>query len=90
MTLQETINEVFAKHDAECLLLTKQRDEARQEIKLLRKERDEARREVCDMSARTHIKQAYEYSQLRGWDCYKNHIGNHIGNLTDMVNKETP
>ena len=33
MTLQETINEVFAKHDAECLLLTKQRDEARQENK---------------------------------------------------------
>ena len=32
MTLQESINELFAKHDAECLLLTKERDEARREV----------------------------------------------------------
>ena len=56
MTLQETINEVFAKHDAECLLLTKQRDEAR--------------REICNSKKRrpkTHL----DYARKRGWDCFK-------------------
>jgi hypothetical protein len=56
MTLQETINEVFAKHDAECLLLTKQRDEAR--------------REVC-VSLNGNMKQSHEYASDRGWDCFK-------------------
>jgi hypothetical protein len=32
MTLQEIIDEVYAKHDAECLRLTKERDEARREV----------------------------------------------------------
>jgi hypothetical protein len=32
MTLQEVIDEVFARHDAECLRLTEQRDEARREV----------------------------------------------------------
>ena len=63
MTLQETINEVFAKHDAECLLLTKQRDEAIHE-------RDEARREVC-VSLNGNMKQSHEYASDRGWDCFK-------------------
>jgi hypothetical protein len=29
MTIQEIMNEVYAKHDAECLRLTKERDHAR-------------------------------------------------------------
>ena len=55
MTLQETINEVFAKHAAECLLLTKQRDEAR--------------REICNSKKRrpkTHL----DYARKRGWNCF--------------------
>lgn len=56
MTLQETINEVFAKHDAECLLLTEQRDEAR--------------RWVCQAGLFS-LKMAKEVAARRGWDCYK-------------------
>lgn len=56
MILQETINEVFAKHDAECLLLTKQRDEAR--------------REICERCVhQQHDPQ--RYASDRGWDCFK-------------------
>ena len=60
MTLQETINEVFAKHDAECLLLTKQRDEAR--------------REACEYATCTHPTVGNSPRALaldKGWDCYK-------------------
>ena len=32
MTIQEIMNEVYARHDAECLRLTEQRDEARREV----------------------------------------------------------
>jgi len=32
MSLQEVLVEVFARHNAECLRLTEQRDEARREV----------------------------------------------------------
>jgi hypothetical protein len=55
MTLQEIIDEVFARHDAECLRLTK--------------ERDELRREICSFD-NTRFGARLEATK-RGWDCYK-------------------
>jgi hypothetical protein len=61
MTLQEIIDEVYEKHDAECLRLTKQRDEAR--------------REVCELSSRDSgeldLYASNKEAKRRGWDCYK-------------------
>jgi hypothetical protein len=55
MTIQEILDEVNAKHDAECLRLIK--------------ERDEARRELCNRCyGRLNARGA---ANLRGWDCYK-------------------
>ena len=59
MTLQETINEVFAKHDAECLLLTKQRDEARKTCCGLWEKEDSGYITKKQLAAD------------QGWDCYK-------------------
>ena len=61
MTLQEVIDEVFARHDAECLRLTEQRDEAR--------------REVCVLSVTYanfySVGEEKEAAKDRGWDCFK-------------------
>ena len=61
MTLQEVIDEVFARHDAECLRLTEQRDEAR--------------REVCELSSQDcgelDLHGADREAKRRGWDCFK-------------------
>ena len=56
------------------------------EIDTLRRERDEARREVCRLMSMFNAENSVEIAASRSWDCFKNHIGN----LTDMVNKETP
>ena len=60
MTLREIVDEVFAKHNAECLRLTEQ-------LNKTISERDAARREVCEFE-----EYCIEEANKRGWDCYKN------------------
>lgn len=48
--------------------------EAADTIEQLRKERDEARREVCGFHHLTGFL-AGDYANSRGWDCYKNYLG---------------
>lgn len=62
MTIQEILDEVNAKHDAECLRLTEQRDEARQLA---------CEFWVMDGSGYSSSSRAKEDALARGWDCYK-------------------
>lgn len=69
LTLQESINELFAKHDAEVVRLTKQRDEA---IFW----RNIARRMVCDLKVADEWGfspryLAKEFAEEQGWDCFE-------------------
>jgi len=61
MTLQAVLDEVFARHDAECLRLTEQRDDAR--------------REICELSSRDSgeldLYASDKEAKRRGWDCYE-------------------
>ena len=97
MTLQETINEVFAKHDAECLLLTEQRDEARQEIKLLRKERDAALAVVDEFIIDTTVNHEtpiheceFRYDPEKGKCDSCEAWGNYVGLFCSNEEEETP
>ena len=60
MTLQEIIDEVYEKHDAECLRLTKERDEAIEQ-------RDEAR----IWWLKGYYQDWKSEAKSRGWDCFK-------------------
>ena len=74
MSLKDIVDEVLAKHDAECLRLTEQLNKT-----II--ERDEARRLACEYytmeGSSSSGSEAYckHYSTIeaktRGWDCYK-------------------
>ena len=68
------------------IVLLQDNHRLRAENDTLRRERDEARREVCRLMSMFNAENSVEIAASRSWDCFKNHIGN----LTDMVNKETP
>lgn len=59
MTIKDIVEEVFVKHDEECLRLTEQ-------LNRTIKERDEARREVCYCQH-----DSAQFAINRGWDCFK-------------------
>ena len=63
MNLKDIVDEVLAKHDAECLRLTEQLNKT-----II--ERDEARRESCVWGSRTEMG-ARSLAKFKGWDCYK-------------------
>ena len=66
MTIQEIMNEVYAKHDAECLRLTEQLNKTTQE-------RDEARRMYCEVDNCT-AGEAMLLAEEQGWDCYEESV----------------
>ena len=76
MNLKDIVDEVLAKHDAECLRLTEQ-------LKKTIIERDEARQQVCRQmllrgvvfhrigAASVAVTKESEVATMMGWDCYK-------------------
>ena len=68
MTIKDIVEEVFVKHDEECLRLTEQ-------LNRTIIERDEARREVCKLHAIYSRFYKVDDQQAcatdRGWDCFK-------------------
>ena len=63
MNLKDIVDEVFAKHDAECLLLIEQ-------LNKTTIERDKARRMYCGVDNCT-ADEAMLLAKEQGWDCYK-------------------
>jgi hypothetical protein len=68
MTIKDIVEEVFVKHDEECLRLTEQ-------LNRTIIERNEARREVCKLyaiySRFYNVDDQQECAKDRGWDCFK-------------------
>ena len=76
MTVQDCLDNIYKKHDAECLRLTEQ-------LKKTIIERDEARQQVCRQillrgvlfhrigSSSVALTEPSDVSKWMGWDCYK-------------------
>lgn len=76
MTVQDCLDNIFKKHDAECSRLTEQ-------LKKTIIERDEARQQVCRQmllrgvvfhrigAASVAVTKESEVAAMMGWDCYK-------------------